>query len=585
MSLPKFVSTALVFLALAVAPLASGQDAAKSATPAAKWDTSAVPEGGMPRYIRPETPEQRQQRLSVPEDPGINPDPDVVWHRFGKQYKIARFEKKWAKYTDVPGLIKPMANVNFIEELYQENDQYVWVWLAQSERERRRANRDAAPSKRGPSYRALDEKQMEYIEAIRPEFEPLEVPKSPTSVRFENSSTGLPAGGSWRNSLAVADMNGDGKADVILPPERAGRGVPAIFLGDGTGKWTRWTTVKWPSRLNYGSVVAADFNKDKHMDLAFGIHLSGIAVLLGDGKGGFREAMRTTDYPTRRIVAEDVDADGWMDVVAISEGPVLRQKDLKGAGFSNLRAYINRERGAKWEGLEIAGQRDQVSGDWLAAGDFNGDGRPDFAGSNVYFNSMDTLYVSTPDRKYERVGKVDDMIVPSLSYYWANTAGRFSARDRDDAIVSYTRRWVARLDPNLVPLPPLEEVIGIDRISFVDGKPVRTPITRWDGKQGRQITGLSHGDFDGDGHQDVIYTRLENRKAYILFGDGRGGFRMSEALGLELPQQKHYDLTVADVNGDRRPDVVVMYEAQSGTALGPKNGKVEVFLNRGATRE
>lgn len=578
MSLPKFVSTTLLTLALVAVP-ASAQDAQAAAKPATE-EKVTVPEGGMPRYIRPETPEQRRERLSTQEDPGIDPDPNKIWHRFGKKYKIAKFEKRWAKYTDVPGLIKPMANVNFIEELYQENDKYVWVWLAEPEDD----PEILAEREDKAKYRQLDEKQLAYLESLRPDFSPLDVPKSNVRVRFENASTGLPTGGSWRNSLAVADMNGDGKADVILPPERAGRGIPAIFLGDGTGKWTRWTDVKWPSRLNYGSVVAADFNKDRHMDLAFGVHLSGIAILHGDGKGNFREAERTTDYPTRRIVAEDVDADGWMDVVAISEGPILRQKDLKGPGFANLRAYLNRERGTKWEGMNISGDRDQVSGDWLASGDFNGDRRPDFAGSNVYFNSMDTLYVSAAGGKYERVGHVDDLLVPSLSYYWANTAGRFSARDRDDAIVSYTRRWVSRLNPKTVPPPPIEQVVGIDRISWVNGRPSRTSIVRWDGKEARQITGINHGDFDGDGNEDVIYTRLETRKAYILLGDGRGGFREAEVEGFELPAQKHYDLTVADVNGDRRPDVVLMYETQSGTALGAKNGKVEVFLNRGATR-
>jgi hypothetical protein len=38
---------------------------------------------------------------------------------------------------------------------------------------------------------------------------------------------------------------------------------------------------------------------------------------------------------------------------------------------------------------------------------------------------------------------------------------------------------------------------------------------------------------------------------------------------------------VADVNGDARPDVILMYEAESATSLSTRNGSVHVFLNRG----
>jgi len=585
MSLKKFlVATTLSILTLGAAPPASAQTSAPAAKPSATVTTAApaaVPDGGVPHYIRPETPEQRRERLSMPEDPGLDPDPNRIWLRFGKKYKIAKFEKKWAKYTDVPGMVKPMANVNFIEELYQENDRYVWVWLGEIEPADSEANeaiREAA------KYRKLDQKQIEYLEAIRGEFTPLDVPASDVRVRFEKASEGLPEAGNWRNSLTVADMNEDGRMDVIVPPERAGRGVPYIFLGDGKGKWTRWTAVEWPSRLNYGSVVAADFNKDRHMDLAFGIHLSGVAILYGDGKGKFREVERDTKYPTRRIIAEDVNGDGWMDVVALSEGPVIREKTLKKQTSANLLAYVNTDRGAKWETLNISEPNSRISGDWLSSGDFNGDRRADYVGSTMYFNAMETMYLSKGKSEFERVGNVVDMLVPSLSYYWATTAGPFSARDRDDAIVSYTRRWVGRLDPNLVPPPPLHRVVGLDRISFKDGVARRTSIMRWGEEDARQVTALNHGDFDGDGNEDAIFTKLENREAYILLGDGRGGFRQSVAVGVDLPSQKHYDVTVADVNGDKLPDLLFMYEAQSGTAFAKKNGAVEVFLNRGVVR-
>jgi len=38
------------------------------------------------------------------------------------------------------------------------------------------------------------------------------------------------------------------------------------------------------------TVAAADFNKDGKMDLAFGVHLNGVTVFLGDGNGKFTES-------------------------------------------------------------------------------------------------------------------------------------------------------------------------------------------------------------------------------------------------------------------------------------------------------
>jgi len=50
-----------------------------------------------------------------------------------------------------------------------------------------------------------------------------------------------------------------------------------------------------------------------------------------------------------------------------------------------------------------------------------------------------------------------------------------------------------------------------------------------------------------------------------------------------------YDLKVTDVNGDKRPDVIIMYESGASTnaaeasrsGFAARNGSVHVFLNRG----
>lgn len=532
----------------------------------------ASPKGGEPRYVKPETPEQRMARLGTAEDPGPDPDPEKVFNRFGKQYTIFKAEKRYAKYLPEVGWVRPFAQANFAHEIYQENDTYVWVWNEIFDEEARKKEAIEQDSE-------WPKESVDYFKELRAEFEPLEASASPVKIRFDDSSKGLPSGGSWRNGAAVADMNEDGFVDLVLPPQRGPASVPSIFLGDGKGGWTRWT-IKWPRTFPYGTVVTGDFNKDKHLDLAFSIHLTGVAVFLGDGKGKFTEVTKGLGqpFPTRRMIASDVDADGWMDIVAVSEGPVGRGRDIQAKGHGNLRAYLNREKGQAWEGMNIAERAEYIGGDYLSAGMFNGDRYPDFIGASVYFNSAFTIYNSTGAAQYDPL--LDGKIVPGRSYFQSTSTGRFlRGAKTDDALVSYVRYWPGNLAERLVPKPPLEELSGLDRITFADGKARRIPIARWKGAH--PIRGMATGDFDGDGSLDVAYAVADSADLTILLGDGKGGFKRAEAVGVHLPPQRTYDLIVTDLNRDKRPDVMVMFEAKQATVTSPKNGSVRVYLNQG----
>jgi hypothetical protein len=569
------VVLATVFVVVAQERVAPQADVlAPTVTPAA--DEVEAAEGGVPAYIAPETPEERAERLATNEDPGINPDPDQLWVRFGKQYKIRKYDRAFAKYLpETPKFVRPVGFMNFVFEIYQQNEKYVWVWMPEVERKARRERAKADDTK------TLSEEAVEYLKLIRDEFTPLDPPQSAVRVRFEESSEGLPDGGSWRNTPAVADMNGDGKVDLVLPPQRAGDGVPVIFLGDGKGGWTMWDT-SWPTRLNYGAVVAADFNKDKKMDVAFSVHLTGLAIFHGDGKGNFKEVFLDRAFPSRQLITTDLDRDGWPDLVVITEGPIGRTADPKAKEYTSVRGYLNRDKGSKWEGFNIAHPKDNSSGDWLATGFFNNDKYPDFVTSTLFFNGTSTIHLSQgAQKKYDWFWDGKGYVIPFRSYYNSVTTGRFGSKDRDDAIVSHYRIRPSKVDQDVLRDPPLSQVVGIDRISFsADGKQAeRTPIMRW--KPGRSVPGLGRGDFDGDGKNDVVFTRHDPREAVLLVGDGKGGFARATADGVVLRPLTNYDLTVADVNADSRPDLIVMYESESATSLSVRNGSVQVFLNRG----
>jgi hypothetical protein len=577
-------------VAAALTPAAFSQTPAKPVpaaapqTPAAQ-SSATVPEGGMPTWIKAETPEHRRDRLGTNTEPGINPDEGVHFWRYGKSFHIVRFDRKWAAYDREEGTVRPRADVNFAFEVYQQNEKYVWVWVADPDPE---AAQPAAPTAQAPRYSDSD---LKFFDILRPQFFPLDPAKNDRTIRFEESSDGLPQSGSFRNSMAIADMNEDGCPDLVLPPQRGGaEGLPAIYLGDCKGHWKGWAATV-PHVLDYGSVVVADFNKDGHKDMAFSVHLTGLFVYLGDGKGHFTEASEGLphDYPTRRLIVADVNQDGNPDLVAVTEGPTPRP--LAGLPRGPLIALINKNKGKSWEAEDIAPSGVKTGGDWLSAGQFNDDGRTDYVIGSIFLGSRDIFYLSKAANEWARLENVDDL-VPWGAYYYANAAGKITSKTHDDAIISYVRYWPSDLDPKIMPRPPLAETTAIDRMSFSkDGTATRYPIARWSGH--RPVTGMALADVDGDGNLDIVYTDTTKHEVVILLGDGKGGFTRANAEGLALADLSLYDLKVVDVNGDKKPDVIVMYESGSSMnaaeAAAPvfvsRNGSVHVFLNRGFAKK
>jgi hypothetical protein len=550
----------------------------KPATASTSASATTVPEGGMPTWIKPETTEQRHTRIGTAEDPGINPDPARQWWRYGRVFTIERYERKWAAYDREEGTVRPYAMVNFAWEIYQQNDRYVWVWMPVDQPAAAPA---AAPTPDASSSSRYSESEVRFFEKTRTQFTELAPAANARMVRFEESSEGLPTQGSWRNSLTVADMNGDGFPDIVTPPQRgvSSNALPSIFLGDGKGHWKIWSDVVWPHSLDYGSVVAADFNRDGKMDLAFAVHLTGIYVFLGDGKGHFTDASEGLphDFATRRIIVVDLNHDGYPDLAAASEGPTVR--GAGGIEHGKVIALLNQSKGKAWQVLEVSGLEIKTGGDWLTSGDFNGDKLPDFFTASVFYGSWDVAFLSKKPNEWAVVPSNGD-VIPSRAYYYASAAGKISSKTRDDAIVSFIRTWPQDLESRAVPTPPLSEMVEIDRLSFGDDGVKRSPIARWRGHEA--VAGLAMADFDGDGNLDIIYTRYNPRQIVILLGDGKGGFTQTTTEGLPLLDLVSYDLKVADVNKDGRPDVILMYESGAKTAFAPQDGSVRVYLNRGS---
>lgn len=340
------------------------------------------------------------------------------------------------------------------------------------------------------------------------------------------AASGYYAGGTDPNSIAVADFNGDGLADVAVQgPGVNGAPNVAIFYGQKDG------TLSAPQYISgvAGDVIgAADVDGDGRTDLVtFNFNGNGVSqytVLLNDGGGNFHVASSGQIQDSfaggrfNSFVITDVDGDGKPDIL-ISGFTIFLLRNLGGGQFSSPTPIAVRGT----NGI-------------FAVADFNGDGLPDIAYNAPVSTYVDQLHVLINSGN----GTFRDTIPSALQGVsgYVN-AGDFNGDGRADLVVQST---------TLTYSTTLEVFSGLGNGNFLLTS--QTPI----GQPGFTPYRLVAGDFDHDGHLDLAGVNGETEPSHVLYlwGDGNGNFTPQQVNG----PQGHF-AAAGDINGDGIPDVVV----------------------------
>jgi hypothetical protein len=199
-------------------------------------------------------------------------------------------------------------------------------------------------------------------------------------------------------SIATGDWNGDGKPDLAIALQGTEATPPGIAILIGTGDGSFFSTP--PLVINGGptTVATADFNRDGKADLvvAYGsIAEPPFTVFLGKGEGSFDAVGPVTggrlwaEPPSAQsMVIADLDNDGNLDLVIspriernegprplwYATGPPDKIAVVLGNGdgsFRDVRRLVILGEPPPWEyGTDLVA---------LAAGDFDGDGAVDLA--------------------------------------------------------------------------------------------------------------------------------------------------------------------------------------------------------------
>lgn len=200
--------------------------------------------------------------------------------------------------------------------------------------------------------------------------------------------TSVPSAG-IASAIVVADFNGDGKPDIALAhdgPGGSGDNDVTVLLGNGDGTFSAPQKYLLPSGGAQGNILlaSADLNGDGKPDLvAVDWHRNSVSVLLTNGNGTFAapltsqaEINPSPQTEITSILLTDLNADGKPDLVMNDESD------------NTVKVRLGRGDGTFQPEFSIPIGHQPYS---VAAMDLNGDGRPDLVVASPNDNVISVL--------------------------------------------------------------------------------------------------------------------------------------------------------------------------------------------------
>jgi len=323
-------------------------------------------------------------------------------------------------------------------------------------------------------------------------------------------------------SVAVVDVNGDGKLDLICA--NTGDNTLTVLTNNGSsvfGSNATYTVGAYPV-----SVVAADINGDGKVDLiCANFNDRTISVLTNNGNGVFSSnatyTVAASPASVVSVTAADINGDGKLDLVCVNRALVgtLLILTNNGAGiFSSNATYA------------VGGSPATV-----AAVDINGDGKLDLICLNLdaisFFGS--TLSVLTNN---------GSGIFGSNATYTA-TSGPGTASSFVAADVNGDGK------PDLICAQP--HLSSTLLILTNNGGGIFSSNTTL--SVGSSLNSVMTADVNGDGKIDLIYLNSNTNTLSVLINNGSGVFTFAATNTVTgIPNS----VIAADLNGDGKLDLI-----------------------------
>jgi len=363
------------------------------------------------------------------------------------------------------------------------------------------------------------------------------------------------------STIAAADFNGDGKNDLVT----ANPNSPMLTLLANNGSGGFSIASNPDAGGNNNSVTAGDFNGDGKADIATA-QATSIATLIGDGSGGFSPAKKIGNKGGGAIIAEDLTGDGKDDLVL---------------GGSTVTALFNDGAGNFGATATYGAGTTTTS---FVAGDFNGDSRIDLAAMGQFSDKVSILLnangsalqapnVSEPSLfastlnvgDLNKDGKPDLVVTNNLNFEvsFGDGKGSFGTPRRFDSLLDLSGPVAAvqsgdfNKDGNTdlaFTGGPFSGATGSVIVAFADAGANFSAARLKKVPVGMRPVDLLAGDFNGDGALDLATANAASNDVSLLLGNGMGDFIAAPVLPVGLEPGS---LAAADFNGDGQLDLAV----------------------------
>jgi uncharacterized protein (TIGR03437 family) len=384
-------------------------------------------------------------------------------------------------------------------------------------------------------------------------------------------------------SLAIAsgDFNGDGLPDVAVA--NSASATLSIFLGTGSGKFSPATSANLPSVCEAAYITAGNFTGAASPDLLAVCALGGVVVLPNGGAGTFGPP-RSTLLPAPAWVGNlllgsihpaiaDFNGDGHLDIAVPAFGDDILTASggwylLLGKGDGTFQPPTT---------LPFTG----VLPLSLAAGEFNGDGKPDLVAVTVDSSGNAQLEFAA--------GNGDGTFVSPTTLSLPSTIGSLilPADINGDGKLDLVFAG-SSLISNISVLLGSTSTLGASAVSVFLGDGKGGFEMSFNTTEAAYMSGAVLANILGTGKLDLIQTMIQENilstnapTGAIEIRQGNGDGTFGNPIALSFPSSTiPTDLAVADFNLDGNPDIAISSLPAAGITNFPVTTDLSSILSQ-----